>query len=73
MPSGGDWFTGYCRQEDDLVIFMNVGVPGKTGHDFANQYDEDSKTIVWFGKTGSHHQQNTCIDKPHRGTNQRNR
>ncbi len=57
MPGGGNWFTGYDRQGGDLVIFMNIGVPGKTGHDFANHYDSDNKTIVWFGKPGAHSQQ----------------
>jgi DNA-directed RNA polymerase alpha subunit len=57
MPGGGNWFTGYDRQGADLVIFMNIGVPGKTGHDFANHYDSDNETIVWFGKPRAHSQQ----------------
>ena len=28
-PAGGDWDTGYVRVEDKLIIFMNIGVPGK--------------------------------------------
>ncbi len=57
MPGGGNWFTGYDRRGDDLVIFMNIGVPGNTGHDFANHYDDDKQTIVWFGKPGAHSKQ----------------
>ena len=57
MPGGGNWFTGYDRRGDDLVIFMNIGVPGRTGHDFANHYDDDKQTIVWFGKPGAHSKQ----------------
>ena len=40
-PSGGNWFTGYCTAKDtnDLIVWMNIGVPGKTGHDFDNFYD----------------------------------
>ena len=26
---------------NDLIIFMNIGVPGKTGHDFDNKSDPD--------------------------------
>ena len=40
-PKGGDWDTGYVRVENDLVIFMNIGVPGSTGHDFPNEYNPD--------------------------------
>jgi len=50
LSAGGNWFTGYCRQGDDLVIFMNIGIPGKTGHDFDNHYDHETQTIRWFGK-----------------------
>ena len=53
-PAGGDWDTGYVRVEDNLIIFMNIGVPGTTGHDFANYYDHSNKTIVWYGKPKSH-------------------
>ena len=34
-PPRGDWDTGYVRVEDNLIIFMNIGVPGTTEHDFA--------------------------------------
>ena len=30
-PAGGDWDTGYVRIEDKLIVFMNIGIPGKTG------------------------------------------
>ena len=36
-----------------------VGVPGTTGHDFANYYDHSNKTIVWYGKPKSHSGQPT--------------
>ena len=38
---------------------MNIGVPGTTGHDFANYYDHSNKTIVWYGKPKSHSGQPT--------------
>ena len=58
-PKGGDWDTGYVRVENDLVIFMNIGVPGTTKHDFNNYYDETNQTIVWYGKPNSHSGQPT--------------
>ncbi|MDA0916997.1 MAG: DUF3427 domain-containing protein [Proteobacteria bacterium] len=58
-PAGGDWDTGYVKVEEKLIIFMNIGVPGTTNHDFDNYYDEHNKTIVWYGKPRSHSQQPT--------------
>lgn len=58
-PAGGDWDTGYVKVEEKLIIFMNIGVPGTTNHDFDNYYDENNKTIVWYGKPRSHSQQPT--------------
>ncbi len=53
-PRGGDWTTGYARIENNLFIFMNIGVAGRTGHDFENHYDEKSQTLVWFSKPDKH-------------------
>ena len=58
-PPRGNWETGYVRFEDNLLIFMNIGIPGTTGHDFANYYDHSNKTIVWYGKPKSHSGQPT--------------
>lgn len=58
-PSGGNWDTGYVRVEDKLIIFMNMGVPGKTGHNYNNSYDDEKKEITWYGKTESHSGQET--------------
>lgn len=58
-PPRGNWETGYVRFEDNLLIFMNIGVPGTAGHDFANYYDHSNKTIVWYGKPKSHSGQPT--------------
>lgn len=49
-PDGGDWATGYSRIDDKLYVFMNIGVPGRTGHDFENYYDEKTNTLIWFSK-----------------------
>ena len=58
-PAGGDWDTGYVRVNEKLIIFMNIGFPGATGHDFDNYYDHENKTIVWYGKPRSHSNQPT--------------
>ncbi len=39
---GGSWFTGYARHGNVICIFCNVGVAGRTGHDYSN---------TWVGKT----------------------
>jgi 5-methylcytosine-specific restriction enzyme A len=52
---GGDWLTGYHRHGDDYFIFCNVGVPGRTGHDYGNHWE--GERLVWFGKTSSRFKQ----------------
>lgn len=47
-PTGGPWFTGYAEHDGNCFIFCNVGAPGRTGHDYSNQFDGDR--LVWFGK-----------------------
>jgi 5-methylcytosine-specific restriction protein A len=47
-PTGGPWFTGYVEHEGNCFIFCNVGIRGRTGHDYANHFDGDR--LVWFGK-----------------------
>ena len=58
-PKGGNWDTGYVRVENNLIIFMNIGVAGKTGHDFDNYFDQKTNTIKWFGKPKAHSKQDT--------------
>lgn len=59
FPSGGNWLTGYTRQEDALLIFANLGVPGRTGHDFPNSYDAATGDMEWYGKPNAHSAQPT--------------
>ena len=59
MTGTGNWTSGYVRVEDELIVFMNINVPGKTGHDFPNRYDEETKTIEWFGKPNTNSKQPT--------------
>lgn len=52
---GGPWFTGYASHGADWFIFCNIGVAGRTGHDYENRIEGDR--LVWFGKNHSrlHH------------------
>lgn len=51
LRHGGNWDTGYSRWNDEFFIFCNVGIPGKTGHDYPNRWQ--GKELAWTGKTGS--------------------
>jgi hypothetical protein len=47
----GNWLTGYAKVAGEFFIFANLGVPGRTGHDYANRWDGDR--LVWYGKTNT--------------------
>jgi hypothetical protein len=49
--SGGNWATGYAGHGDEVFVFCNIGVAGRTGHDYPNRWIDDA--LDWFGKTGS--------------------
>lgn len=49
--TGGAWATGYDEWGGEAFVFVNVGGPGRTGHDYGNRWQ--GKDLVWFGKTGS--------------------
>lgn len=48
---GGNWYTGYASHRGDWFIFCGIGTPGRTGHDYRNQFV--GADLVWFGKTGT--------------------
>jgi Domain of unknown function (DUF3427)/HNH endonuclease len=48
---GGNWYTGYVSRGPDWFIFCNIGVSGRTGHDYQNGFQGDD--LVWFGKNRS--------------------
>lgn len=48
---GGKWNTGYTKHDGEIYIFCNVGIPGRTGHDYENRWHDNE--LVWFGKNGS--------------------
>lgn len=54
---GGDWLNGYHRHNEDYYIFCNVGVPGRTGHDYDNHWEGEK--LIWYGKNKSHFRQQT--------------
>ena len=47
----GAWDTGYRKYQKDIFIFANIGVSGRTGHDYDNQWE--GSDLVWYGKTAS--------------------
>lgn len=48
---GGTWMTGYDEWDGATFIFANVGVAGRTGHDYPNRWE--GKRLIWYGKTKS--------------------
>lgn len=48
----GSWDKGYREYEGNYFIFSNVGIPGRTGHDYNNYWDGD--LFVWEGAIKSH-------------------
>ncbi len=59
FPNGGSWVTGYVVHDSALIIFANIDSPGRTGHDFPNEYDHEKREMLWFGKPNAHSQQQT--------------
>jgi hypothetical protein len=54
---GGDWATGYTRYENAFYVFTTVGVPGRTGHDYSNYWEDDRTRLVWEAKGRTHAEQ----------------
>ena len=46
--------TGYGRIDNDLFIFMNIGIPGVDGMDYKNYYDERTESVSWCAKKKTH-------------------
>lgn len=49
--SGGNFTTGYFEFDGAFYIFTNVGLPGRTGHDYPNRWRDAD--LVWYGKSQS--------------------
>ena len=48
-----NWNTGYHEYKGMFYIFANIGVAGRTGHDYNNAWEKKDK-LKWYGKTNSH-------------------
>lgn len=48
---GGNWATGYDKWAGEFFVFCNIGIAGRSGHDYANRWD--GKALHWFAKNGS--------------------
>ena len=53
------WATGYAEHAGSLFAFANIGDVGRTGHDFPNQYNQQTGEMIWYGKPNAHSAQNT--------------
>lgn len=49
---GGNWDTGYTEYDGEFFVFCNLGVAGRTGHDYDNRWE--GGTLVWRAKTSTH-------------------
>jgi hypothetical protein len=52
----GAWDTGYREFNGDVFVFANVGIAGRTGHDYENRWvvnDRGGEDLLWQGKTSS--------------------
>ncbi|SDJ58674.1 5-methylcytosine-specific restriction enzyme A [Pedobacter sp. ok626] len=57
---GGNWNTGYNRYMDDFYLFCNIGVAGRTGHDYNNRWEGNN--LLWYGKSQTNVSQNVIKD-----------
>ena len=57
QAKGGKWVTGGVVVDNLLLNFLNIGLPGTTGHDFDNEYDSKTGLVTWFGRPNSHSSQ----------------
>jgi T5orf172 domain-containing protein len=51
LRSGGAWMTGMTEFDGAFYIFANIGLAGRTGHDYPNRWR--GKDLVLTGRTGS--------------------
>ena len=46
--------TGYGRIDNNLFIFMNIGIPRVDGMDYKNHYDPRTESVTWCAKKKTH-------------------
>src|SRR3977135_2559795 len=44
----GAWDTGYRKYNEAIYIFANIGVAGRSGHDYDNHWQNSE--LVWYAK-----------------------
>lgn len=49
----GPWNTGYVKYDGSYYIFANIGIAGRTGHNYNNHW-EGKDLLIWYGKNKSH-------------------
>ena len=54
--------TGYGRIGDNVFAFINIGFKGHAEKIFENKFDEETETLIWYGKKKSHSQQPLIIN-----------
>lgn len=47
-----EWDKGYRIYGGDIFIFSNIGIPGRTGHEYNNYWDGD--LFIWEATSQSH-------------------
>lgn len=55
----GAWNIGYRIYENYFFIFANIGIPGRTGHDYNNEWIGGA--LNWYGQTKSNIRQTQII------------
>lgn len=55
--SGGAWFTGHPKVNDEFFIFANIQSSGRTGHNYNNEWIDGD--LIWHGNN------TTKITQPH--------
>ncbi|MEX6691014.1 hypothetical protein QTN47_26130 [Danxiaibacter flavus] len=48
----GAWDKGYRSYEGNIFIFSNIGIPGRTGHDYNNYWE--GELFIWEATHQSH-------------------
>lgn len=54
---GGVYSNGYFKFNNNYYIFTNIGVEGRTGHDYDNKFLENGD-LFWYAKTNTKIHQN---------------
>lgn len=47
----GNWDTGWDTYGNEHFIFCNIGIPGRTGHQYANRWQ--NSRLIWSAKRGT--------------------